>query len=167
MQINGLIYSLSKELKLLIAGFLLVINAGFFSALLMVENTTNMTASGIEENYLGNEADVHAVEMKFQKSESQVMGIIHSHLLTMAMLFFVLGLLVAITKLPYRLKVFLMVEPFISLIVTFGGIYLLWKGIGWFKYLIIVSGTLMTMTFLISSLIIGFQLFQKKSFSLN
>lgn len=167
MKLDGLIYSLSNEIKMLIAIFLFVINMGFVSALMMVENTTNFSAIGVEENYLGNEADEHAVEMKFQKSETQVMGIIHSHILTMALLFFIIGLLVSITKLSHTFKVFLIVEPFISLIITFGGIYLLWKGMVWLKYLIIISGTLMTISFFLSSIIIGFQLFQKKSFSLK
>lgn len=167
MHLNGLIYSLSKELKLLVGTFLMVINIGFFSSLLMVDRTTSMSTTGIEENYLGNEADENAVEMKFKKSESQILGIIHSHILSMAMLFFFIGILLSITNLPFSIKIFLMVEPFVSTMVTFGGIYFLWKGIHGFKYLVIISGSLMTFTFLISSLIIFYQLLQKKTFNIN
>ncbi|MDP2088633.1 MAG: hypothetical protein Q8J84_04460 [Flavobacteriaceae bacterium] len=167
MQLNGLLYIFPKELKLLIAVFLVLINIGFFSALLMVENTTSMNTTGIQENYLGNEADENAVEMKFQKSENQVLGIIHSHILTMSFLFFLMGIFVSLTKMPQKLKLFLMLEPFLSILLTFGGIYFLWKGITWFKYIIIFSGSLMTITFIVSSIIIFYQLVVPKSFENN
>ncbi len=47
-----------------------------------------------------------------------------------------------------------MIEPFVSVIVAFGGVYLLWTGVLWMRYIIIISGFLMTATFLISSFII-------------
>jgi hypothetical protein len=165
MKLNGLLYILPKELKLLIAIFLVLINIGFFSALIMVDNTTTMSATGVQENYLGNEADENAVEMKFKKSETQVLGIIHSHILSMATMFFLMGIFVSITQLPQKLKLFLILEPFISILLTFGGIFILWKGVLWFKYVIIFSGSLMTLTFTISSLIIYYQLLFPKSFS--
>ena len=76
----------------------------------------------------------------------------------MSMIFFFVGLILSITNLPKTIKLFLMIEPFISVVLTFGGIYLLWKNILWMKYVIILSGSLMTLTFTISILIILFQL---------
>lgn len=163
MRLNGLLYILPKEIKLLIAVFLVLINIGFFSSLVMVDNTTSMSTTGIQENYLGNEADEHAVEMKFQKSEQQVIGIIHSHILSMGMLFLLMGILVSLTYLPQNFKLFLMIEPFVSILLTFGGIYFLWSGITWFKYIIIFSGSLMTLSLLTASLIIYYQLLFPRS----
>ena len=76
--------------------------------------------------------------------------------------FFLVGLIGSITKLEIRLKMFLIVEPFISVVLTFGGLYLLWTGILWMKYLVMFSGILMTLTFTASVLIIIRQLLQKK-----
>jgi hypothetical protein len=57
-----------------------------------------------------------------------------------------------------------MIEPFLSIILTFGGIYLLWSGIAWFKYVIIFSGILMTFSFISATIAIGYQiLFFKKA----
>lgn len=165
MKLNGLLYVLPKELKLLIAVFIVLINIGFFSALIMVDNTTSMNATGVQENYLGNEADELAVEMKFKKSEQQVVGIIHSHILSMALIFLMMGIIVSLTQLPQNFKLFLMLEPFLSILLTFGGIYFLWKGVTWFKYIIVFSGSLMTLTLMISSFIIYYQLLFPKSFS--
>jgi len=53
-----------------------------------------------------------------------------------------------------------MIEPFISVILTFGGLYLLWKELLWMKYIVMCSGILMTLTFTISVAVILTQLVQ-------
>lgn len=162
MQLNGLIYTLSKELKLLIATFVIVLSIGFFTGLLFVGNTSSVNPSGIEEQYLGNEADENATIMKFKKSGREILTLVHNHVLTMSIIFFLIGLLLSITKLNKKLKLFLMIEPFISVIITFGGIYLLWKGLLWMKYIVMISGTLMTLSFTFSVIIILAQLLKRK-----
>ena len=158
MEINGLIYRLSKEIKLLIGTFLIVLSLGFYSGLLFVNESSSISPTGIEENYLGNENDEEATIMKFKKPEKEILSIVHSHVLSMSMIFFIVGLLLSITKLKRPLKLFLMIEPFVSIVLTFGGIYLLWKDILWMKYVIMFSGTLMTLTFTTSVIIIMSQL---------
>jgi hypothetical protein len=163
MQLNGLLLQLPKELKYLIGFFLLVLSIGFYSGISMVNMTSSMSPQGIEENYVGNESDENAVEMKFQKSAQQVIGIIHSHILSMSILFFLLGIIMVITQLPLKLKMVLIMEPFLSIILTFGGIYMLWRGLNWFKYIVILSGILMVLTYTISIIIIYYQLIFSKS----
>ena len=162
MELNGLIYKLSKEIKLLISTFLIVLSIGFYSGLLFVNETSSATPSGIQENYLGNENDEEAQVMKFKKPEKEMLSIVHSHVLSMSMIFFLLGLVLSITNLPKSLKLFLMIEPFLSIIMTFGGIYLLWKDMLWMKYIVMFSGALMTISFTASILIILFQLTKAK-----
>ncbi|WP_397362304.1 hypothetical protein [Olleya sp. R77988] len=163
MQLNGLIYSLPKEIKLLLTAFVIVLSIGFFTGLLFVNQTSTANPNGIEEQYLGNENDEEATVMKFKKTEKQMLNIVHSHILSMALIFVLLGAILSTTQLSYKLKVFLMIEPFLSVVLTFGGLYLLWKGITWMKYIVMVSGTLMTLSYSISALIILKQLlFSKK-----
>ena len=163
MQLNGLIYKLSKELKWLIAAFVIVLSIGFYSGLLFVGETSSANPNGIEEQYLGNETDEEATVMKFKKSEQEMLTLVHNHILSMSIIFFLLGVILSITELNLKLKLFLMIEPFISIILTFGGLYLLWKEILWMKYIVMVSGILMTFTFSISILIILYQICKKKS----
>lgn len=163
MQLNGLLLRLPTELKYLIGSFLLVLSIGFYSGISMVQMTSSISPKGIQENYIGNENDADAIEMKFQKSEQQVLGIIHSHIISMSILFLVLGIIVSITQLNSTLKLLLITEPFLSLLLTFGGIYMLWKGVYWFKYIVILSGSLMVLTYTISVLIIFYQLLFSKS----
>ena len=62
-------------------------------------------------------------------------------------------------RVPKLLELIVPVSFFISIILTFGGIWLLWKEITWFKYVVMVSGSLLTITFLTSiSLIFWFSI---------
>lgn len=160
MEINGLIYKLSKELKWLVAAFVIVLSIGFYSGLLFVGETSSANPNGIEEHYLGNESDEEAMIMKFKKSEQEMLTLVHNHILSMSIIFFLVGILLSITKLNKKLKLFLMIEPFISVVLTFGGLYLLWKEVLWMKYIVMCSGILMTLTFTISVVVILTQLVQ-------
>lgn len=162
MQLNGLIQTFPKEIKLLIGAFIIVLSIGFYTGLLFVSETSSVVPNGIEEQYLGNEADEDAAIMKFKKSKKEMLSIVHSHMLSMSIIFFLVGLILSITKLNKKAKLFLMIEPFFSVILTFGGLYFLWKGMLWMKYVVIFSGTLMTLSFTLSIVIILFQLFQNQ-----
>jgi hypothetical protein len=163
MSLNGYIFLLPKEIKVLISVFIIVLSIGFFSGLLFVGETSSVNPNGIEEQYLGNEHDEDAEVMKFKKSDQEMLSIVHSHILSMSLIFFLLGLIVSITKLKQRVKIFLMVEPLLSVLLTFGGLYFMWTGVIWMKYIVMFSGTLMTLSFLLSVVIILKQLFEKSS----
>ncbi|MBC8769019.1 hypothetical protein H4O18_13535 [Arenibacter sp. BSSL-BM3] len=161
MGYDGLLMKLPRGVKWFVATFVLVLSIGFYTGLLFVSETSTSSPMGIEENYLGNEEDEDAEVMKFKKGEREMLTIIHTHILSMSLIFFLLGGLVWLTKLPQKLKMFLTIEPFLSVILTFGGIYLMWSGILWMKYVVIFSGFLMTLTFTISALLVVYQLCRK------
>lgn len=162
MQLNGLIYTFPKEIKLLIGAFIIVLSIGFYTGLLFVGETTSSNSNGIEQQYLGNENNENAEVMKFKKSDKEMLTLVHTHILSMSIIFFLLGLLISITNLNRKLKVFLMVEPMASVVLTFGGLYLLWLGFIWMKYIVMFSGFLMTVSFTVSVIIILSQLIQKQ-----
>ena len=163
MQLNGLIYSLPKEIKVLIGAFIIVLSIGFYTGLLFVGETSTANPNGIEEQFLGNEDQPDAIEMKFQKSEKEMLTLIHNHVLSMSIIFFLVGLLISITKLNNKAKLVLIVEPFVSVILTFGGMYFLWKGLIWAKYIIMISGFAMTLSFTTAVGIIGYQLIKSSN----
>ncbi len=163
MTLNGLIYTFPKELKLLIGAFVIVLSIGFFTGLMFVGETSSIKPNGIEEQYLGNEADEDATVMKFKKSEKEMLTLVHNHILSMSIIFFLLGLIVCVTELGKKLKLILIVEPFVSVILTFGGLYFLWKGVLWMKYIVMLSGTLMTVCFAFAVAVILVQLCAKKN----
>ena len=161
MEFNGIIQTFPSGIKMFIAAFVMVISVGFYTGLLFVNETSSASPVGIEENYLGNEEDEDAPVMKFKKSEREMLTIVHTHILSMSFIFFLLGALVWLTRLPKKIKLFLTVEPFLSVILTFGGIYFLWKGVLWMKYVVIFSGILMTATFTVAAVLVLAQLLRK------
>lgn len=161
MQLNGLIYTFTKQVRIFLKAFIIVLSIGFYTGLLFVNETSTSDPTGIEENYLGNEADENSDIMKFKKGNREMLTIVHTHILSMSFIFFLLGVILLTTSLPAKLKTFLLIEPFLSVILTFGGIYLLWLGVSWMKYIVILSGTLMTLSFTISVAVILWQLLQK------
>lgn len=163
MEFHGLIHTFPKEVKAVIVAFIVTLSIGFYGGMNFVKSTTSMSSSGIETHYNGNEDDEDAEIMKFKKSKGEILTVVHNHILSLSVIFFLLAFLVSITSINKKLKYFLMVEPFFSLVLTFGGIYLLWSGIIWFKYVIVFSGVLMTLSFIASTLSITYDiLFSKK-----
>lgn len=153
---------LPSELKLFVGLFLVVLSIGFFTGINFVHLTTEGTVQGIEENYLGNETNDAAELMKFKKSENQLLNIIHTHILSLSVIFFILGGLVYLTSYRIKLKKLLLYEGLLSVLTTFGSMYLLWAGIWWMKYLLMLSGFLMLSTFVLSVALVFGELLKKR-----
>lgn len=150
------LYQLPKPLRLSLSFFLIALSFGYFSGLDMLKQTTDFNSAGIEQNILGNEFDEAAEELHFKMSERELHAIIHSHVISISMILLVLSSLLYFSSWSSRFKLFLMVEPFISLVVTFGGLWLLWLGFTWVKYVIMVSGILMHLS-IILMIVIAFK----------
>lgn len=146
--------SLPNKLKTLVGVYVIVLSFGFSIGLLFIQKTTSGSFNGIVEHYNGNEDDEEAVEMKFKKSMHEMMNIVHTHILGISTIFFTLSLLVFGCTLPSLLKSFLMIEPLLSLLTTFGSIYMIWKGYEWFSLVVLISGGLMAIGFWLSVLIV-------------
>ena len=130
--------------------FILTLSVGYFTGLAFVFQTDSNTPVGMEENYNGNEDSPEEMVMKFKKSQREMLTIVHTHILSISLIFFSAGVLLFFSSVPKGLKSFLLVEPYISLIVTCGGIYLLWYGLGFMAYIVLVSGVLMTFTYVVT-----------------
>jgi len=157
----GKIHELPQLAKWLIASFLVALSFGYAVGLMYVEKNTALTAEGIQEQYLGNDTDENAVEMKFKKSEREIITTIHNHVLSLSMIFFVLGGLLLTTSLPKVVVKILVIEPFLSILLTFGGIGLMWLGVHWFKYIVMISGMMLTLTFCSCIILLFWQLLKK------
>lgn len=158
MDPSGMLSRLGPGIRFFLASFVLVLSVGFFTGLRFVGQTGSTQPAGIETNYLGNEEDEDAEVMIFKKSPREMLTIIHSHILSMSTVFLLLGILVWMTRLPVKLKMLLTIEPFFSVLFTFGGIYFLWQGALWWKYVVFCSGILMTLTFLAAAVLVLLEL---------
>lgn len=154
----GYITTLPKEIKVLASFFIFTLSIGFYLGLGFVNETTDNKAQGVVENYNGNENNVDAETMKFKKSEHEMYNILHTHFLSLSVIFFILGLLIYGTSINTTLRKFLMIEPLISVILTFGGIYFLWLGVEWMSYIVMLSGVLMTASYTLAVVLVLRQL---------
>ena len=159
MKVHGILHQFPTEIKTVIFVFIIVLSVGFYGGLSFVGNTTSMSVTGIESHYLGNEDDESAKVMKFKKSKREILMVVHNHILSMSVIFLLLSLILSTTSINKKWKYFLMVEPFVSVILTFGGIYLMWTGISWFKYIVIISGFFMVLSFALGTFTILYELF--------
>ncbi len=163
MELHGLLQTFPKYVKLFIASFVVVLSIGYSTGLLFVRQTQSVSPDGIEQNYLGNEDIENVKVMKFEKGAREMLTIIHTHILSMSFIFFFLGGLLAMSSIPKRWKAFLMIEPFFSILITFGGIYFMWMGVIWLKYIVMLSGVLMTLAYFVSAGVVLYECFKNKN----
>ena len=176
MKLEGKIHNLPGHAKAFLFAFLLTLSFGYFTGVLFIKHTTEFTSQGIEESYNGNQTEEEITEddwenddwegenfqpLKYKKSEQEIISIIHEHVISFSLIFLLLGVLVLLTSIPIWLKKILIIEPFISTVLTFGGIWMLWKDITWMKYIVMFSGVLLTITFSVSVIIVMQQLLKK------
>ncbi|MBE0643996.1 MAG: hypothetical protein IH600_07940 [Bacteroidetes bacterium] len=142
---------LPRPLRHLLAAFLITGMIGFTLGAFFVDHTTGTAPSGIAERFRGSEGigvDLEQMpaerEIQYEKSPSEMLNVTHTHILALSMLFLLTGGIFSLaTGIPPRLKAFLIIEPFVSLIVTFGGMWLVrYHHPGW-GYVIAASGLLM------------------------
>lgn len=145
---------LPKPVKFFLVAFLVALSVGYFTGINFVRVTESSTPKGVVENYNGNEDVPEATTMKFKKGKREMLTIIHTHILSISFIFFLLGILVWGTDQSIWLKSFLTIEPFISVLTTFGGIYMLWLGYSLFSYVVIFSGILMTLSYILGVLVV-------------
>ena len=129
----------------LIAAFVAVSLLGVVVGAIFIEVTTHLTPEGVTAQYRGlSEAQMaQAGEMKFPKSRKELLTTMHNHILGLSVLFVLIAFLYLHTGRAGSLRLAIATEPILTLIVTFGGLWIvrfLWAP---FVYVVILSGTLM------------------------
>ncbi len=147
--------SLPRLARHLLAAFLLVAASGYTLGVFFVDHTTHMHPDGIAERYRGTEAmgvDPMSLppdhELQFEKTPAELLNITHTHMISLALVFLAVGgVFLLASGIPAWLRATLVLEPFLSIILTFGGMYLLRYHSPAWSLLIAASGTLMTLCF--------------------
>ena len=130
--------------RLFLSTFLIVLTIGYGIGLLFVDHTTSGTPHGLAEEFRGTPEGTHAAELKYEKGENEMYIFLHNHILSLSLVFFAAGGMFYFSSLVHDgLRKFLMVEPLIALITTFGGIWLTRFVAAEFSWLVIVSGITM------------------------
>ncbi len=136
--------------RMLVAAFTLTVTVAFLLGMFFIEKNTDFTPGGVAEHFRGNVDKESAVtqEMKFAKSIREMVLTTHNHLFGLSIVFFLLGFLFlkAGKQAPWRTA--LSLELIFSLWTTFGGIWLVRFFHAAFVYLVILSSTIMSASFL-------------------
>jgi hypothetical protein len=159
---NLFLSTLSKEIKIFLTAFLLILSVGYFTGLAFMAQTDSTSPTGIAENYQGNENDPNATVLKFEKSSREMLTIIHTHVLSIGFIFFLLGLLIWQTQAPVWLKAVLTIEPFVSILLTFGGLLGVWLGSLFWTYVVALSGVLMTLAYVLGVAVVCYEIWWRK-----
>jgi hypothetical protein len=129
---------------------------GYTTSLIFVWHTTRLVPTGVAHRYRGDAADSAATQaMQFPKSFGEMLTITHTHLLSMAVIFVLSGLGLALcTRPPERWRQFLIAEPFGALLVSFSAMWLMRYVNPQFSWLLEASSAVLAVTFYIQSFFI-------------
>ena len=154
------LYEFSGQLKLLC--FLTVINLtiGVGVGLYYVGYTTHYSSTGTSEHFAGSKVnDDFDIPDKYPKPFSELFNTTHPHVISMTFIFLIIGVIFYFNSIiTGTMKTILIIEPFIAIIITFGGIWVVRFIHPGFSYVVILSGILMYVSFFIMASTIFYEL---------
>jgi hypothetical protein len=141
------INTLDKNLKKLLIYYLFTIGIGFSLGVLYVYLNSEFSNTGMVEQYVGNNDEW---EPKLPKTLKDLVSHTHEHITMFSIIFLSLGLIFSHNSVIKGFwKSFLILEPFISIIITFGGFFIIRYITIKFSYVIMISSLLMYICFYI------------------
>ena len=159
------LFELPVKVKLLCCITVLNLSIGVGVGLYYVLYTTQFSKAGTEEHFRGSTMeDDFKIPEKYPKPMSELLNTTHTHILSMTFIFLIIGGIFFFNSIiTGLLKTILIIEPFISILTTFGGIWLIRFFHPSFSYLVLISGILMYLCFFIMAIIILCELMLKNN----
>jgi hypothetical protein len=128
---------------------------GYTTSLVFVWHTTRLVPLGVAARYRGADPLASQAAMQFPKSFAEMLTITHTHLLSMAVIFALSGLGLALCERPSeRWKRWLIAEPFGALLVSFSAMWLMRYVDARFSWLLEASSAVLAATFYVQSYLI-------------
>jgi hypothetical protein len=125
---NYPLYSLDKTLKLFLTAFLFVQMTGVITGLIYLEYMTHYSTEDAVNRYRGTEdtlTDEFNIPEEYAKPVSELLITTHNHVIGFALLLFTSGIIFYFNSLITGFwKKFLLIEPLISTLVSFGSLWL-------------------------------------------
>jgi hypothetical protein len=158
---------LDKKLKQFLLAFIITLTFGVSIGLSYLYYTTKYLPSQAVERYNGsevNEAEDFDIPENYPKPVSELFITTHNHVLVFSFIFFFVGGIFYFNSIVNgRIKQFLIIEPFISTIISFSslwGVRFLHPG---FVYVMALSSSLIYISFFVMVSIIIYELKFKKN----
>ena len=156
---------LSSNVRYFLLVFIVCLTIGVTVGLVYVWKTTSMSPAGASEHYSGSVAsgDLDIPE-KYPKSVESMLLTTHTHVISFAMIFLVLGGIFSLNSLiKGSLKTFVIIEPFITVLGTFGSIWGMRYLSSVYSYLSIIFGVMTYFTFYFMVGVVLYDLILKKN----
>lgn len=159
------LYQFQAQLKKFIIALLCSLTFGVFIGLAFLYYTTSFTPAGAVERYNGSpkESEFDIVE-NYPKPVSEIFITTHNHVIVFTFIFSIVALLFYFNSvIEGFLKTFIMVEPFISIIISFSSLWLMRFVNSNFIYLMTISSTLIYLSYFFMVGVIFYELLFKKN----
>ena len=156
---------LSSNVRYFLLVFIVCLTIGGTVGLVYVWKTTSMSPAGASEHYSGTvvSGDLDIPE-KYPKSVESMLLTTHTHVISFAMIFLVLGGIFSLNSLiKGSLKTFVIIEPFITVLGTFGSIWGMRYLSSVYSYLSIIFGVMTYFTFYFMVGVVLYDLILKKN----
>jgi|GEM_PF-149587 len=130
--------------KRLLSLYLLMQTIGLLCGLLLVGLISQNNISGLQEHYRGQiQTDPLEIPDSTPKPLKSMLITTHTHMMPLALLFFVMGVLILHVSVNIPFKNILAFEPIIALGTTFGGLWLMRYVHSYFIILVLISSVLL------------------------
>jgi len=164
---NIKLYQLESSLKIFLSVFVIVLSIGVIMGLAYLSQTTSYSTKKTIERFNGSQTNTDDVIIDipdtYPKPVSEMLITTHNHIIAFALIFFAIGLIFYFNSVIDGFwKSFLIIEPLISTIVTFGSIWGMRYIAKEFVYLAALSSSLIYLSFFTMSGIIFYELIFKK-----
>ena len=161
--------TLDNNIKKLVIYYLITLGVGFSLGVFYVYLNSEFSSSGMVEQYLGNEDqeelrwDDPYYDYKPAKTLKDLVSHTHEHITMFSIIFISLGFIFSYNSIIFGFwKNFLILEPFISIVITFGGFFIIRYISSEFSYVIMLSSLLMYICFYVMLFICLYELLLKK-----
>ena len=154
----------NDQVKMLILAFSICLVVGVTIGLIYVYETESTSAAGTIEHYRGSDVtgDFDIPE-KYPKTFEGMLLITHNHVIAFAIIFLILGLLWAMNSIVVGWwKLFFLVEPFVSVLITFLSLWGIRYVSDSFSYISMVFGILTYTSFYLMAWIILLDLLNRQ-----
>ena len=150
---NIMLSTLPSGLKKLLAAYLLTLTFGVSIGLAYLYYTTNYSSKGVIERFQGSEENEEVgsldememdLNMNYQKGLSEMLMTTHNHILGLSFILLTVGVIFYFSSItsPFW-KMFFLIEPFVSLVVSFTSIWGVRFIASGFVYITFISAVLM------------------------
>jgi len=150
---------LDCDAKYFLSAFLITMAIGIAIGLVYVYTTTNMSSTGIVEQFNGsNMENINEIPEKFPKPLENMILTTHDHILTFAMISLLIGVVFYFSSIiTGKLKTILLIEPFVSSVLMFASMWIMKYLNSSFSFLVIICAIA---TYLCWYIMIGTSLYE-------